>query len=73
MTHLIGLYYDSARCGQVELDSLFVMGPADYSCVPEGVVTDAEVGQIAKTLRRQPEARCGVIGQYQWRDESRGP
>jgi hypothetical protein len=70
MTHLIGLYHNAARYGQVELDSLFVMGPADYSCEPEGVVTDVEVGQIAKVLRREPETHCGVIGQYEWREES---
>lgn len=70
MSYRIGLYHGSTRCGELELDSLFVFGPADYLCEPKGVVTDDEVGRIAKMLRREPTMRAGVVGEIQWRDES---
>ena len=69
MSHKIGLYHDSTRYGEVELDSLFVLEPADYTCEPQGVISGEEVRQIAKVLRRVPDIRAGVIGQYNWREE----
>ena len=69
MSHKIGLYCDSIRCGQIELDSLFVMGPADYTCNPQGVVSGDDVRQIARVSRRVPEIPIGVIGRYDWRAE----
>ena len=66
MSLRIELYHDSTRYGQVELDSLFVMGPADYPCEPKGVVTDEEVRQIAKVLRRSPHIDTGVVGDFAW-------
>jgi len=48
MSLRIELYHDSTRYGQVELGSLFVMGPADYTCDPKGVVTHDEVTQICQ-------------------------
>jgi hypothetical protein len=60
MSLKIGLYHDSIRYGEVELDSLFVMEPADYTCEPKGVVTCDEVTQIAKVLRRTPQIETGV-------------
>ena len=69
MTYTIGLYRGSTRQGKLELDTLFVMEPADYICEPTGVLTDDEVRQIAKVLRRAPDIRAGVIGGYDWREE----
>ena len=69
VSYRIGLYQGSTRYGEVELDSLFVMGPADYLCEPKGLVSDHEVVQIAKILRREPEIHDGVIGEYEWREE----
>jgi hypothetical protein len=66
MSQKIGLYHDSTRKGQVELDSVFVMDPVDYTCEPKGVVTYDEVRQIAKVLRRGPDTRSGVVGSYYW-------
>ncbi len=43
MSLRIGLYHDSTRYGEVELDTVFVMEPADYTCEPKGVVTYEEV------------------------------
>jgi hypothetical protein len=69
MSHKIGLYHDMIRCGQIDLDSLFVMEPADYTCEPHGVVSGDDVRQIARTLRRSSDVRAGVIGDYDWREE----
>ena len=69
MSQKIGLYHDSIRYGQVELDSLFVMEPADYTCNPIGAVTYDEVTQIAKVLRREPKNHAGVVGNFNWREE----
>lgn len=69
MSHRIGLYHDSTRHGEVELDSLFVMESADYTCQPSGIISGDEVRQIARVLRRGPDLRAGVIGQYDWREE----
>jgi hypothetical protein len=69
MSYTIGLYEGSTRQGKIELDTLFVMEHADYLCEPRGVVTDDEVRQIAKVLRRTPDLHAGVIGGYSWREE----
>ena len=69
MSLKIGLYHDSIRYGEVELDSLFVMEPADYTCEPKGVVTCDEVTQIAKVLRRTPQIETGVVGEFAWGKE----
>lgn len=66
MSLTIGIYHDSTRHGQVELDTVFVMEPADYVCEPKGVVTDDEVRQIAKVLRRAPDIKFGVTDRYCW-------
>ncbi len=66
MSLRIGIYHNSTRHGQVELDSLFVMEPADYTCEPKGVVTYEEVRQIAKVLRRAPDIETGVVGEFTW-------
>jgi hypothetical protein len=71
MSCTIGLYEGSTRHGEIELDTLFVMAPADYTCEPSGVITDDEVRQIAKALRRTPDIRAGVVGKYAWREEPR--
>jgi hypothetical protein len=69
MSYTIGLYDGPIRQGEIELNTLFVMDPADYTCQPSGVVTNDEVCQIAKLLRREPDVRAGVIGKYDWRTE----
>jgi hypothetical protein len=69
MSLKIELYNDSTRHGQVELDNLFVMEPADYTCEPNGIVTYEEVRQIAKVLRRRPDVHGGVVGNYYWLSE----
>jgi hypothetical protein len=66
MSLMIGLYHGSIRSGQVELDNLFVMEPADYTCAPTGVVTHDVVRQIAKVLRRTPYVETGVAGDFDW-------
>ena len=65
----VGLYHDLTRHGGVELDTVFVMVPADYTCEPKGIVTHDEVTQIAKVLRREPKNHAGVVGNYNWREE----
>ena len=62
----IGLYHDSTWYGNVELDTVFVMEPADYTCEPKGVVTYEEVRQIAEVLRRAPDIKTGVVGRFAW-------
>jgi hypothetical protein len=69
MSCTIGLYDGSLRHGEIELNTLFVMESADYTCKPSGVVTDDEVRQIAKALRREPDIHAGVVGIYDWREE----
>ena len=69
MSYTIGLYEGSTQQGKIELDTLFVMEPADYTCEPRGALTDAEVRQIAKVLRRVPDIHAGVVGRYDWREE----
>ena len=69
MSYTIGLYEGSTRQGEIELDTLFVMEPADYTCEPRGAITDDEVRQIAKVLRRAPDIHAGVVGNYNWREE----
>jgi hypothetical protein len=69
MSYRIGLYEGSIRQGKIELDTLFVMERADYVCEPRGVLTDEEVRQIAKVLRRAPDIRAGTVGRYDWREE----
>ena len=66
MSLKIGLYHDSTRHGEVELDTVFVMEPADYTCHPTGVVTHDVVRQIAKVLRRGPDMETGVVGEFAW-------
>ena len=66
MSLRIGLYHDLTRHGGVELDTVFVMEPADYTCEPKGVVTYEEVRQIAKVLRRAPDLETGVVGKLAW-------
>jgi hypothetical protein len=62
----IGLYHDLTRHGGVELDTVFVMVPADYTCEPKGIVTHDEVTQIAKVLRRAPDIETGMVGEFAW-------
>jgi hypothetical protein len=69
MLMTVGLYHDSTRHGEVELDTVFVMVPADYTCEPKGIVTHDEVTQIAKVLRREPKHHAGVVGNFNWREE----
>jgi hypothetical protein len=69
MSYLINLYHDSTLFGEIELESLFVMGPADYTCRPQEVVSCQQVQQIAKVLRRWPDTTTGVIGPYDWRQQ----
>jgi hypothetical protein len=66
MSLKIGLYRESIWHGELELDSVFVMEPADYNCEPKGVVTYEEVRRIAKVLRRTPGIETGVIGKFAW-------
>jgi hypothetical protein len=66
MSQKIGLYHDLTRYGEVVLDTVFVMEPADYTCDPTGVVTYEEVRQIAKVLRRGPGFETGVVGELAW-------
>lgn len=66
MRQKIGLYHDSTRYGEIELDTVFIMVPADYTCEPKGVVTHEEVTQIAKVLRRTPKIESGVVGKFDW-------
>jgi hypothetical protein len=60
------LYHEAIWCGQVELDTVFVMEPADYTCEPKGLVSYEEVTQIAKVLRRTPGIETGVVGKFAW-------
>jgi hypothetical protein len=69
MSYKIGLYEGSTRQGEIELDTLFVMEPADYTCKPRDAISDDEVRQIAKVLRRAPDVHAGVVGRYDWREE----
>jgi hypothetical protein len=69
MSHTIGLYEGLTRQGEIELDTMFVMEPADYICRPEGVITLDEAKQIAKVLRREPDVQSGTVGKYEWREE----
>lgn len=69
MSYRIGLYEGSTRQGEIELDTLFVMERADYVCEPRDVLTDDEVRQVAKTLRRAADIHAGVVGRYDWREE----
>jgi len=46
MSYTIGLYEGSTRQGKIELDTLFVMEPADYTASQE-VPDDDEVRQIS--------------------------
>jgi hypothetical protein len=69
MSQKIGLYHDSTWHGEVELDTVFVMEPADYTCEPKGLVTYDEVRQIAKVLRRGPDKHSGAVGSYYWLSE----
>lgn len=62
----IDLYNDSTACGKIELDSIFVMEPADYTCEPKDVVTYEQVRQIAGVLRRVPGKASGVVGKFAW-------
>ena len=62
----IGLYHDLIRHGGVELDTVFVMVPADYTCEPKGIVTHDAVTQIAKVLRREPDIETGMVGEFAW-------
>jgi hypothetical protein len=66
MSQRIGLYHDSTRQGEVDLDTIFVMVPADYTCQPKGLVTHDEVRQIAKVLRRGQDIEVGVVGNFEW-------
>jgi len=66
MSQKIGLYHGPARYGEIEIDTVFVMEPADYTCEPMGVVTHDVVQQIAKVLRRAPEIETGVVGEFAW-------
>jgi len=66
MSLRIGLYHESIWYGEVELDTVFVMEPADYTCQPKGVVSYDEVRQIAKVLRRAPGINTGMVGQFAW-------
>jgi hypothetical protein len=69
MSYTIGLYEGSTRRGELELGTLFVMEPADYTCKPRDALTDDEVRQIAKVLRRAQGIHAGVVGRYDWREE----
>ena len=73
VSYTIGLYQGFTRLGELELDSVFVMEPADYTCEPKSVVTYDEVAQIAKALRREPETHAGVLGNCEWREELHPP
>ena len=66
MSERIGLYHNSTLYGNVELETVFVMEPADYTCEPLGVVTHEEVRQIATVLRRTPYIESGVVGFFDW-------
>jgi hypothetical protein len=66
MRQRIGLFHDSTRYGEVELETVFVMEPADYTCEPTGVISYEEVRQIATVLRRTPHIESGVVGYFSW-------
>ena len=66
MSQRIGLFHNSTRYGEVELETVFVMEPADYTCEPTGVVSYEEVRQIATVLRRSPHIETGVVGFFDW-------
>ena len=66
MSQRIGLFHNSTRYGEVELETVFVMEPADYTCEPLGVVSHEEVRQIATVLRRTPHIESGVVGYFAW-------
>jgi hypothetical protein len=66
MSQRIGLYLDSTRQGNIDIETVFVMEPADYTCQPMGVVTCEEVRQIATVLRRTPKIESGVVGKFDW-------
>ena len=70
MGQRIGLYHNSTRYGEVELETVFVTEPADYTCEPLGVVTHEEVRQIATVLRRTPHIESGVVGYFDWCKEN---
>jgi hypothetical protein len=53
-------------CRNIELETVFVMVPADYTCQPMDVVTCEEVRQIATVLRRTPKIESGVVGKFDW-------
>jgi hypothetical protein len=66
MSERIGLYHNSTLYGNIELETVFVMEPADYTCEPTGVISHEEVRQIATVLRRTPHIESGVVGFFDW-------
>jgi hypothetical protein len=66
MSQRIGLFHNSTRYGNIELETVLVTEPADYTCEPLGVVTCEEVRQIATVLRRSPHIENGVVGYFDW-------
>ena len=66
LSQRIGLYHNSNWYGNIDLETVFVTEPADYTCEPLGVVTHEEVRQIATVLRRTPHIESGVVGFFDW-------
>ena len=66
MSERIGLYHNSTLYGNIELETVFVMEPADYTCEPTGVISHEDVRQIATVLRRTPHIESGVVGFFDW-------
>jgi len=65
----VHLSESSHRLGFVDFRSLLVLSPEDFQCEPDNVLTFEEVQQLARSVRRLPAVRQGVIGKYRWVEE----
>ena len=65
----IRLYDGPHEVGFVEFRSLLAQNQSDYTMEPGGLLTPAELRELAEQLRHLPARSRGWVGEYRWRED----
>jgi hypothetical protein len=62
----VGLYFGTARQGQITFHNFLVKKPSDFTCEPEGLLLYDEAKSLLRQIRQAPLSVAGEIGKFAW-------
>ena len=70
MVFRVSLYLGRKRIGSVTFRTLLVTDNSQYVCEPPGLLSFEQIVRLSEQMRRLPAVPGGVIGEYEWVEES---